>query len=90
MKKLRPVRRITPEEALVDIQPTPAPDGIPQQRWNLGMPQGKREGKALGWYRGHQAGVHDSYMTLKNRHPKAAKDLILAFRMDAKTGTIRL
>ena len=36
---------------------------------------------AVGWHRGHQAGVHDSYLTLKKAYPEAAEELRKAFGM---------
>jgi uncharacterized protein YcaQ len=44
---------------------------------------------ALAWHRGHQAGVFDSYRTLKQKYPTAAKALLLSYGMDSK-GSISL
>lgn len=65
--------RITSEEALWDIQPTPAPENIPQQRWNEGMPRGQREPKDLAWYRGRLAGLVESILALQEMEDPGSK-----------------
>jgi hypothetical protein len=46
------------------------------------MPSGRREGKHVAWYRGHQAGIYDAYLTLKKKYPKVAEEFRNAFRME--------
>ncbi len=87
LSKLRRKMGITPEKALHDLNPTPAPHGYPTVRWARGMPEGRREGKTLAWYRGRQAGIYDAYLTIRRRYPQAAKDLIEAYDMN-KDGNI--
>ena len=36
----------------------------------------------LGWYRGHQSGIHDAYKTLRKKFPKAAAVILKAFEMN--------
>jgi hypothetical protein len=63
--KLKPVRNISEGAALRDMT-----------RGNriIGSP-------ATAWHRGHQAGIHDAYLTLKKAYPEAAEELRKAFGM---------
>ena len=36
---------------------------------------------STAWYRGHQCGIHDAFLTLKNEYPQIAKQLLEAFHM---------
>ena len=60
-------------KALKDINPRPAPKGMPTARWREGEPSGYREDKTLAWYRGHHAGIWDAYLTIKAEHPRVAE-----------------
>lgn len=75
------VKWITPEEALADINPRPAPPGIPTARWNRGEPRGRTEPKDLAWYRGYHAGLYDAYLTIKQEHPRVAEKFRKAARL---------
>ena len=67
------VKGITADKACANINPRHAPPGVPQARWNAGEPRGCREVKDVAWYRGHQAGLHDAYETIKQEHPRIAE-----------------
>lgn len=69
-------------DAVADISPTRPPPGIPMARWAAGMPGGRKEGKQLGWYRGHQAGIYDAYLTLKKKYPRVAEEFRKAFNIE--------
>lgn len=72
------VSRISHREALSDIQPSEAPPGVPQSRWNQTMPKGRREGKELAWRRGHQAGLVDAVLTLQEMGYTRAVERLMA------------
>lgn len=74
--------------AIADISPSNAPEAITQRRWDESMHQGRKENKELAWRRGHQAGIHDAYMTLKQDNPRIAERLRNAFEMQ-KDGSYR-
>lgn len=80
MAELKAIRRTTVDEGLKGINPPPCPEGIPDLRWQNGY--GVRQD--LAWYRGHQAGIYDAYLTLRKQYPHAAKALIDAFDMNAE------
>ena len=78
-------KRISQQEGCAGLEPTPAPPGMPQARWARGMPEGQREGKALAWYRGEQAGRFDAVLSLQELgHPRIADKLRRHYRMDAE------
>lgn len=79
---LQPIRSISASKALRDINPTPAPHGVPTARWRAGNSQGRREDKTLAWYRGHHAGVYDAALTIQRRYPRVAAALLRAFGMN--------
>lgn len=83
MTRLQPRRSITEKKALVDIMPPKPPPGVPSARWNKAYPASWGD-VAVGWHRGHQAGIHSAYLTLKKHYPNAARQLIEAFSMDEK------
>ncbi len=67
------VKQITADEGCTGLNPSPAPPGISQARWSKSMEAGRREDKSVAWYRGHQAGMHDAYLTIKQEHPRIAE-----------------
>lgn len=46
-------------------------------------------GVKLGWYRGHQAGIHDAYLAIRRKHPEAAKAILEEFGM-SRDGSLGL
>lgn len=68
MKKLKWVSSISESEAVGDL--------VTRHRGRI------TGGQSLGWHRGVQAGVHSSYLTLKEFFPEAAKALIDAYGMN--------
>lgn len=88
-RKMRRVRDTDISDAISDISPSKPPPGMPYARWAKGMPAGRREGKQVAWYRGHQAGVYDAYLTVKTRYPRVAEELRKCFGMD-KEGSLHL
>lgn len=88
-KKMRRVRDIECRDAVADISPSRPPPGVPYARWAAGMPSGRREGKQVPWYRGHQAGVHDCVLTVATKYPRVAEELRKCFGME-KDGSYRL
>jgi hypothetical protein len=79
--RLKPVRSISVEDALdngvIKKSLRKAPPGMPYQKWIKANGWSGRED--LAWYRGHHAGLHDAYLTLKQQYPEAAEQLRLAF-----------
>jgi len=53
------------EQDVADLGPSRPPRGVPMARWARGMPEGRREGKSLAWYRGQQSGRIDAILTLQ-------------------------
>lgn len=88
-KKMRRSRDIEVQDAVADLSPSRPPPGIPYARWAAGMPAGRREGKQVPWYRGHQAGIHDSYLTLKTKYPRIAEEFRRCFGIE-KDGSYQL
>lgn len=82
--ELRFKRSLSAEEACRDINPTKAPPGMPTARWRESSQRGRRESKTLGWYRGHHAGVWDSYIALRKKFPKAAEALRESYGMNKR------
>ncbi len=44
---------------------------------------------STAWYRGHQCGIHDAFLTLKDEYPQVAKQLREAFSM-GEEGSLEL
>lgn len=76
--KLKPVISIAVNQSLADIKGPPPPPGVPAARWN----RGRNGNSDLSWHRGWQVGVHDAFLTIKERYPRVAKQLREAFNMD--------
>ena len=71
------------ERDVDDLGPTQAPRGMPQARWSRSMPEGRREGKHLAWYRGRHSGHIDAVLSLqKMGYTRAAKRLQKELRLD--------
>ncbi len=87
MPTLKPILGITEYEATADIKGPPPPKGIPSARWRGNKSSGSDA--SLAWYRGHQAGIHDAFLTIKKRYPRVAKQLREAFGME-ENGSIIL
>ena len=81
---MEPVRSVSEEESLRDMR-WPQIPGVPQQ---LLKPHPK-ESPGLAWHRGHQVGVFDAYLTIKDKYPRVAKQLRDAFNMN-EDGSITL
>ncbi len=77
---MRLARSITAEEACKDINPRKAPRGTPQMLYRRAGQQSQN----LGWYRGHQAGLYDAYLTLKAEHPRIAEKFRKAAGLDCQ------
>ncbi len=75
---LEPIRATDVDDALADVNPTKAPRGVSQRAWYKGRPPSQ----SLGWHRGHQAGLHDAFLTVNQRYPRVAKQLREAFGLD--------
>lgn len=78
---MKPVRSIEPDEGIADIR----------KRFIRNDPQRQRKVKTsisellgnaeLAWGRGRQCGIHDAYLTLKQKYPKIAEELRKAYNM---------
>ncbi len=78
------------EDDVRDLGPGSPPDGVAMARWAAGEPQGKREGKALGWRRGQQSGWIEAVLTLQEMgHTRIAAKLQRHFGLD-DTGALHL
>jgi hypothetical protein len=86
-KKMRRVRATDAREACSDIEPSRPPKGVPMSRWAGGMSSGRREGKQLGWYRGHHAGTWDAVLTVRTKYPRVAEELRKCFGL-SKDGSL--
>ncbi len=77
-------KRIGERDALHDINPTPAPRGVPQARHNRGS---GRHSQSLGWYRGKQSGQIDAVLTLQEMgHTRIAAKLQKHYGFDDDGG----
>ena len=84
---LKPVWAATEEECVGDVRRQFISAPVLQHRMSF-SPSQAAGGVSLAWHRGHQAGVHDAYLTLKKDHPRAAFELREAFGM-SEDGAIR-
>jgi hypothetical protein len=81
-KPMRRVRDTDAREAVADMEAGRPPKGMPMARWRAGAASGRREGKQLAWYRGHHAGIYDSYLTVKTKYPRVAEELRRCFGLN--------
>ena len=77
--------------ALVRVRSTSAEEGTrnlrpkttcyPQSQHKMRSSAIDSGGVGISWYRGHQTGVYEAYLTIKQKYPRVAKQLIEAFGM---------
>jgi len=82
-KKLKPKHSITEKEATEDLKRQFIRHPRFQSKVRISASQAAG-GTTLGWYRGHHAGIHSAYLTLKKDYKEAAEALLEAYGMDKK------
>ena len=64
---------------LADLRPPAPPAGVPAARWRRNRSE---SGDALSFYRGKQVGQYEAYLAIVEEHPRIARKILKAFRMD--------